>query len=74
MEKIHKHKFDIDAKCIHCKKTKVELQDQYDLEFLEHLFNCNPRIEDKRAILKSLGFPVKKWEGFITDLEKETKK
>jgi len=68
--KIGKHEFDIDARCIHCKKTKVEIQDQHDLEFLEHLFNCNPHIEDKRKIIKSMGFPIKKWEGFITDLEK----
>lgn len=73
MEKIHKHKFDIDARCIYCKKTKVELRDQQDLEFLEHLFNCNPRIDDKRAILRSLGYPVKKWDGFITELEERKK-
>lgn len=68
-----KHKFDIDARCIHCGKTKVELQDQWDWEFLQHLFNSNPRIEDKRSILRSMGYPVKKWEGFITELEDKKK-
>ena len=69
-----KHKFDKEKRCIQCKRTRKEINVQYDLEFLEHLFNCNPNIQDKRSILKNLGFPIKQWEGFITKLENEKKK
>lgn len=49
-----KHEFDIDSRCIHCKKTKVEIQDQHDLEFLEYMLNSTSKPEDKKILLDKL--------------------
>ena len=62
-----KHKFDLVACCIHCKRTKVEL-DQLDkledLNFMEELLNSNPTPEDKTTILKAMFESKKKYEGY----------
>ena len=58
-----KHKFDIDARCIHCCKTKVELQDQWDWELV---------INTKQRSLDYLKLIVQKIYDTIRFVEQQT--
>lgn len=52
---VHRHKINRKTGiCEYCGLSRKQLDENYKLEFMEYILNCNAKPEDKKIILKKL--------------------